>query len=101
MKTTGNLKGELLRRAKARAALRGQPLARYMEECLEQRLEQDESQAGSLGQWIDSLPKVSAAAVADLEKSLASEDFRQVDEEMWQCSSTPMRFPPWRRRRPA
>ena len=84
MKTTVNLKGDLLRRAKSRAALRGQPLARYMEECLEQRLEQDESQAGSLGQWIDSLPKVSAAAVADLEKTLASEDFRQMDEEMWQ-----------------
>ena len=84
MKTTVNLKGELLRRAKARAALRGQPLARYMEECLEQRLEQDEAQAGSLAQWIDSLPKVSGAAVADLEKTLSLEDFRQVDEEMWQ-----------------
>ncbi len=84
MKTTVNLKGELLRRAKARAALRGQPLARYMEECLEQRLERDESRAGSLGQWIDSLPKVSAAAVVDLEKALTSEDFRSVDEEMWQ-----------------
>ena len=83
MKTTVNLKGEVLRRAKARAALRGQPLARYMEECLEQRLERDESRAGSLGQWIDSLPKVSAAVV-DLEKALTSEDFRQVDEEMWQ-----------------
>ena len=84
MKTTVNLKGDLLRRAKARAALRGQPLARYMEECLEQRLEQDESQSGSLGQWIDSLPKVSAAAVGDLEKALVSEDFRLVDEAMWQ-----------------
>ena len=83
MKTTIKLKDDLLRRAKARAALRGQPLAGYMEECLEQRLLKDEAQVGPLAQWIDSLPKVSAAAVADLEESLASEDFRQVDEEMW------------------
>ena len=48
-----------MRRAKSRAALRGQPLAQYMEECLEQKLAHDESQDGTLKEWINSLPKVS------------------------------------------
>ena len=34
MKTTLNLQDDLLRQAKARAALRGQPLSRYIEEGL-------------------------------------------------------------------
>ena len=54
MKTTINLKDDVLRRAKSRAALRGQPLAQYMEECLEQKLAQDESLEGSLKEWINS-----------------------------------------------
>ena len=71
MKTTINLKDDILRRAKARAALRGQPLAHYMEECLEQKLSHDESLDGTLKEWINSLPKVSPDAISDLEKNIS------------------------------
>ena len=83
MKTTINLKGDVLRRAKSRAALRGQPLAQYMEECLEQKLALDESQDVTLKEWINSLPKVSTAALGDLEKNISADDFREVDDDMW------------------
>jgi hypothetical protein len=83
MKTTINLKGDVLRRAKSRAALRGQPLAQYMEECLEQKLAHDESQDGTLKEWINSLPKVSQSALVDLEKNISADDFREIDDDMW------------------
>jgi hypothetical protein len=83
MKTTINLKGDVLRRAKSRAALRGQPLAQYMEECLEQKLTHDESQVGTLKEWINSLPKVSQSALGDLEKNISADDFREIDDDMW------------------
>jgi hypothetical protein len=83
MKTTINLKGDVLRRAKSRAALRGQPLAQYMEECLEQKLALDESQDGTLKEWIHSLPKVTPAALSDLEKNISADDFREIDDDMW------------------
>jgi hypothetical protein len=83
MKTTINLKDDVLRRAKSRAALRGQPLAQYMEECLEQKLAHDESQDGSLKEWIKSLPKVSPDAISDFEKNISGDDFRAIEEDMW------------------
>ena len=83
MKTTINLKDDVLRRAKSRAALRGQPLAQYMEECLEQKLAQDESLDGSLKEWINSLPKVSPDAISDFEKNISGDDFRAIEEDMW------------------
>ena len=83
MKTTINLQDDILRRAKARAALRGQPLAHYMEECLEQKLSHDESLDGTLKEWINSLPKVSPDAISDLEKNISGEDFRAIEEDMW------------------
>lgn len=83
MKTTLNLRDDLVRRAKARAALRGQPLARYIEEGLEQRLLQDESRSITAESWLDSLPEVPAAAVEVLEKTLSDDDFRPIDREMW------------------
>ncbi|MDC3335799.1 hypothetical protein OAV71_04755 [Opitutales bacterium] len=83
MKTTINLKDDVLRRAKSRAALRGQPLAKYMEECLEQKLAQDESLEGSLKEWITSLPKVSPDAISDFEKNISGDDFRAIEEDMW------------------
>ena len=83
MKTTINLQDDILRRAKARAALRGQPLAHYMEECLEQKLSHDESLDGTLKEWINSLPKVSHDAISDLEKNISGEDFRAIEEDMW------------------
>ena len=72
-----------MRRAKSRAALRGQPLAQYMEECLEQKLALDESQDGTLKEWINSLPKVSQSALGDLEKNISADDFREIDDDMW------------------
>ena len=83
MKTTINLKDDILRRAKARAALRGQPLAHYMEECLEQKLSHDESLDGTLKEWINSLPKVSPDAISNLEKNISGDDFRAIEEDMW------------------
>lgn len=83
MKTTLNLRDDLVRRAKARAALRGQPLARYVEEGLEQRLLQDEARPVTAGSWLDALPEVPAAASEALERSFAAKDFRRIDPEMW------------------
>ena len=84
MKTTLNIRDDLVRRAKARAALRGQPLARYIEEGLERRLELEESDATHLGDWLKSLPVVSDAAAEDLNRAFGAEDFRTIDEAMWQ-----------------
>jgi hypothetical protein len=84
MKTTLNLRDDLVRRAKARAALKGQPLARYIEEGIEQRLEHDEAQPILLGTWIETLPKVPRAATRELDSILAADDFREIDKGMWQ-----------------
>ncbi len=83
MKTTINLKDDVLRRAKSRAALRGQPLAQYMEECLEQKLAHDESLEGSLKEWINSLPKVSPDAIGAFDLNISGDDFRAIEEDMW------------------
>jgi hypothetical protein len=84
MKTTLNLRDDLVRRAKARAALRGQPLARYVEEGLERCLLQDEARSTHAAAWIDKLPGVPAAAAMELEQKFSSTTFRQIDPEMWQ-----------------
>jgi hypothetical protein len=84
MKTTLTLPDEIFRQAKARAALRGQSLGKFMEQSLVKALtENDETQPG-VGPWLRSLPRVSPTAAADLEQTLAESDFRQVDEAMWQ-----------------
>jgi hypothetical protein len=54
-----------------------------MEECLEQKLAQDESLDGSLKEWINSLPKVSPDAIGDFEKNISGDDFRAIEEDMW------------------
>lgn len=33
--------------------------------------------------WVQDLPRLSASAVADLEKAVNAPDFRPVDPEMW------------------
>ena len=83
MKTTLVLRDDLLRRAKARAALRGQPLRRYMEDSLERALQADESQSPLAGDWIRQLPAVSSGAVRELETVLGKSDFRAIDPDMW------------------
>jgi hypothetical protein len=77
------LQDELVRRAKARAALRGQPLSRYMEESLERSLREDEKEPATVAEWLTALPKVSKSATKDLKAALASSDFRSIDEGMW------------------
>lgn len=83
MKTTLNLRDDLVRRAKARAALRGQPLARYIEEGIEHRLIAEESEPTRLVDWLDTLPKVSATAVNELNAAIEASDFREIDDAMW------------------
>jgi hypothetical protein len=83
MKTTLNLRDDLVRRAKARAALRGQPLARYVEEGLEQRVLEDEARSNTAASWLNMLPEVPLVAVRELEEKFTSDDFRRIDSEMW------------------
>lgn len=83
MKTTITLRDDLLRRAKARAALRGQPLRKYMEESLERALKEDEKRTADVGEWIDRLPRVSEEAVRELESVVTAHDFRPIDPGMW------------------
>jgi hypothetical protein len=84
MKTTLNLRDDLVRRAKSRAALRGQPLARYVEEGLEQRVLEDEARSNTAESWLTTLPDVPLEAAQELDQKFASEEFRQIDPEMWQ-----------------
>jgi hypothetical protein len=84
MKTTLIMRDDLVRRAKARAALRGQPLSRYMEESLERSLREDEKAPATVSEWIHSLPKISKTASLDLKAALAAKDFREIDKGMWQ-----------------
>lgn len=83
MKTTLNLRDDIVRRAKARAALRGQALARYIEEGLERRLLEDERQGASVEDWMRSLPRLSRGALRDIERAFSAGDFRAIDAEMW------------------
>ncbi len=83
MKTTLIMRDDLVRRAKARAALRGQPLSRYMEESLERALKEDEKDPVTVSEWIGSLPRISKSAAQDLRAALAEEDFRKIEQEMW------------------
>lgn len=77
------MRDDLVRRAKARAALRGQPLSRYMEESLERALKEDEKAPATVADWIHSLPEIPKSAARDLKTALADKDFREIDEEMW------------------
>lgn len=83
MKTTVNIRDDIFRRAKARAALAGKPLSRYLEDALDRALQEDEPDTRPWAQWAQELPIVSPAAAEDLESMLNSADFRVVDPEMW------------------
>lgn len=85
MKTTLNLRDDLLRKVKARAALRGQPLSRYIEEGLEKRLLEEETHMMiDINEWLKSLPSVSKVATEDLKAAVNTKDFRVIDSSMWQ-----------------
>lgn len=68
------MRDDLVRRAKARAALRGQPLSRYMEESLERALLADEQAPASVADWLAKLPSISEAAAKDLNAALGAKD---------------------------
>ena len=84
MKTTVNIRDDIFRRAKARAALVGKPRGRYLEDALDRALQDDEPDTRSWTDWAEALPPVSAAAAEDLAAVLKAADFRSVDPEMWQ-----------------
>lgn len=84
MKTTISIRDDLLRRLKARAALRGQSLSRYMEETLARSLREDDEHDQSVAGWVEDLPPVSPEAIKEFESALVSDDFRPIDPEMWQ-----------------
>jgi hypothetical protein len=83
MKTTLTIRDDVIRRAKARAALVGKPLSRYVEESLTRTLEEDAPESQSWNEWILGLPEVPHAAVVELRETLNAEDFRTIDPEMW------------------
>lgn len=84
MKTTVNIRDDIFRRAKARAALAGKSLSRYLEEALDRVLQEEEPDTRSWIEWAENLPPVSATALEDMERVLERADFRAVDVEMWQ-----------------
>lgn len=84
MKTTINIRDDIFRRAKARAALAGKSLSRYLEEALDRVLQEEEPDTRSWVEWAENLPPVSATALEDMERVLERADFRAVDVEMWQ-----------------
>ena len=83
MKTTIVLRDDLFRRTKARAAMLGRPMSRYIEGCLEKALEDGEPSAESFADWAASLPTVTDAALGDLSQVLEAKDFREIEPSMW------------------
>jgi|LakMenE01Jun11ns_1017448.scaffolds.fasta_scaffold8600162_1 hypothetical protein len=84
VKTTLTLPDDLFRQAKARAALRGQPFGKFLEQSLQRTLSETEEQATAGHAWLLSLPRLPRGAAADLQRAVESADFRAVDQAMWQ-----------------
>ena len=74
----------MFRRAKARAALKGQSLSQYLEESLEHSLKNEEPDSSSWAEWFEALPLISAAAAKYLQSVIEAPDFREIDREMWE-----------------
>ena len=83
MKTTIDVRDDVLRRAKARAALRGEPLSRFIEVSLERALRDEEPDSSSWADWALSLPPVPSKSIVELNETLRDADFRPIDPEMW------------------
>ncbi len=83
MKTTIDVRDDVLRRAKARAALRGEPLSRFIEVSLERALREEEPDSSSWADWALRLPRVSSRSIVELNEALRGPDFRPIDPEMW------------------
>ncbi len=82
MKTTLILNDTIVRKAKARAALQGVSLSRYMEKSLEDSLKAREP--GCVGDWIHSLPETPRGATKEISARIKEGAFDQIDPEMWQ-----------------
>ena len=65
MKTTLNVRDDLYRKAKARAALQGKSLSRFLEESLEKMLRDSSNDPVSWSEWAESLPVLSEQAAQD------------------------------------
>ena len=76
MKTTLTISDDLFRQAKAYAALRGQTFGNLIEQSLRKVLLDSTSSRDSSKHWVQDLPRLSAAAVADLDKAMNAPDFR-------------------------
>lgn len=83
MKTTLVLSDDIFRQAKAQAALKGQSFGKFLEQGLRRILDEGAEAPSQASSWIRQLPRVSAAAAADLEETMCAPDFRRVDESMW------------------
>ena len=83
MKTTIRIRDDLLRRLKARAALRGQSMREFMEERLEKALLEDEAVGVTTKDFLAGLPEVPREAVEALEQELKHGGFREIEPEMW------------------
>ena len=83
MKTTLVLPDDIFRQAKAQAALKGQSFGKFLEQGLRRMLDEVEGAPSQASSWVRQLPRVSAAAAADLEETICAPDFRRVDGSMW------------------
>jgi hypothetical protein len=83
MKTTMYIEDELFRRAKAEAVLEGKTLKQFVEESLRAMLNRSSGRSVRSEHWIDRLPSLPNAAVAELNKNMNAAGFREVDKEMW------------------
>lgn len=83
MKATLNVRDDLYRRAKSQAALMGLSLERFLEESLENMLQDSSKDPGYWSHWAQNLPKVSREAAEDLDEVFMSKDFRKIDSGMW------------------
>ncbi len=70
MKTTLNIGDDLYRKAKARAAIQGKSLGRFLEESLERMLRNSADEEASWSDWAAALPEISKKAAQDLNTDL-------------------------------
>ena len=82
MKTTIDLPDTLLRRAKARAALRGRPLREYVIEAISEKLEAEQKGVPGDSGWRSVFGKAPKRAVREIQ-SIVEGEFEAIDPEQW------------------
>lgn len=83
MKITLDIRDDLFLRAKAKAALAGISLGRFLESSFERTLQEDSVSGRNWGDWARSLPSISREAAEDLERTITESDFREIEPDMW------------------